>query len=150
MLTILLSQHGISIPTESDVSWLPSPEDTLQLDGLQLTPRNINTAHAQTPRTPAAPRDTWAAFAEKATSPANFWTGENLTYLHQHGSDHLSRDKGLPPIPLQTPTATATTPPVEPSRKTRLCELDATTVGMEFVLTYVCPWYTPRLVKDGS
>ncbi|TFB05406.1 hypothetical protein CCMA1212_003041 [Trichoderma ghanense] len=136
MLTILLSQHGISIPADGDGSWISSPDDdTLHLDMLQLTPRNINTAHGQTPRTGVASRDTWAAFAEKATSPDSFWTDENLTYLHQHGSDHLSRDKSLPPIPVHVPPATATTRRVDPGGKTRLCELDATTVGMEFVLT---------------
>ncbi|KAL6871210.1 hypothetical protein J3F83DRAFT_646558 [Trichoderma novae-zelandiae] len=140
ILTSLLSKHGISIPAESDGKWMPYyDEDTLHLDALQLTSHNLKTAHGQTHRTGGASRDTWGAFAEKATSPGGFWTDENLTYLHQHGSDQLSRDNGPPQIPVHVPTATATAPLVDPSGKTRLSDLDVTTVGMEFVLTLESP-----------
>lgn len=128
ILTGLLSQNGISIPSELNGEGV-FHDAALHIDPSQLTTRNGNFAGGQAQRAGGL-SNTQPAFTEKSASLGKILNGENLTHLQQYDSDYLARDKG-PQVLVPTATALA-----EPSGKTRLSELDTTIVGMEFVLTY--------------
>lgn len=119
ILTTLLSQNGISLPPEFaeeiSHSYTPYTDDS--------SPAN---EQAQT-----AIRPLEELQLDPASKPANQSSpsGSDVFGLRHHGSRFFRRP--LPPVPTATITLSA-----EPSDKTHLSDLDVTTVGMEFVLTY--------------
>lgn len=125
ILTTLLSQNGISSPpefTNEEVSHSP----TLHVD-------DSNLAGEQTkPATRAqAQNDLQLESSSKSANQSSVPSSDVFSLRH-HGSRYFKRLRD--PVPTATITLSA-----EPSHKTHLSELDATTIGMEFVLTLERP-----------
>ncbi|KAL7944473.1 hypothetical protein V8C42DRAFT_326868 [Trichoderma barbatum] len=126
ILTSLLSHNGISLPSEIDIKDTYR-DDALQLDGSQLTTRGqvASGALSNTTSTPIG----------RTANQGNILNGETRT-LQQHDADFFIRDN-RPRVAAHT---TAAVPILaEPSGRTRLSEVDATLIGMEFVLTLERP-----------
>ncbi|KAL7937749.1 hypothetical protein V8C35DRAFT_293459 [Trichoderma chlorosporum] len=126
ILTDLLSQNGIPFPSELIDEEIyhddASPKAASQLG----TRGQAQLTGGRQPTT--SPASTWTTM-----SPGNFSDGENRE-LRPQGSRHFAWDNAS-----QGPSPTAVTTLAEPSDSTRLCELDVTMVGMEFVLTLERP-----------
>ncbi|KAK1245240.1 hypothetical protein MKX08_004869 [Trichoderma sp. CBMAI-0020] len=122
ILNSLLSQNGISLPPEfaEDISH----GYTLHMDDSSPASEQAQTAIRPLEELQLDP----TSKAANQSSPSSS-DGFNLRH---HGSRFFR--KPLPPVPTATITLSA-----KPSDKTHLSELDATTVGMEFVLTLERP-----------
>jgi hypothetical protein len=121
ILTTLLSQNGISLPPEFAEE--VSHSYTLQQD--ESSPANEQSQITSSPLEDFQQLD----LANKPANQTSPSSSDGFGLRH-HGSRYFRRQR--PPPPTATITLSA-----EPSDKTHLSELDVTTVGMEFVLTYV-------------
>ncbi|EHK24733.1 uncharacterized protein TRIVIDRAFT_220174 [Trichoderma virens Gv29-8] len=129
ILTNLLSQNGISLPLEF------SNEDIYHGDTSHSAASQLTT-RGQPRKADGRPSNTQSAFTgTMTTNQGSILNSENRN-LRQYGSSYFTRDNE-PQVPRPR-TATATTL-AAPRESTRLSELDATMVGMEFVLTLERP-----------
>lgn len=122
ILTTLLSQTGISLPPEFAEEI--SHEHTLHSDYSSPESEQAQSAIRPLEELQLDP-------SSKPTNQTSPSSNDGFSLRH-HGSRFFRRP--LPPVPTATITLSA-----EPSDKTHLSELDATIVGMEFVLTYAFP-----------
>ncbi|KAL7798325.1 hypothetical protein V8C37DRAFT_367356 [Trichoderma ceciliae] len=133
ILTTRLSENGICFPPEFNCE-RSSHHPNLHADASELTTRNSNLVDGQTQTAVVSPVDMELVPAEESTSQGNISTGESSN-VQQHDPNSLARETRRR---VTVSTAKATTPS-EFGGKTRLCELDTTIVGMEFVLTLERP-----------
>lgn len=122
ILTTLVSQNGISVPSEF------TNEETSPHRTLHTHVGNLTIEQTQTATRAQAQDDSQVEFASKSANQSSAPSGDVFSLRH-HGSRYFRRPRPL--VPTTTITLSA-----ELSDKTHLCELDTTTVGMEFVLTY--------------
>ncbi|UKZ80779.1 hypothetical protein TrVFT333_008544 [Trichoderma virens FT-333] len=130
ILTNLLSQNGISLPLEF------SDEDIYHGDTSHSAASQLTT-RGQPRKADGRPSNTQSAFTgTMTTNQGSILNGENRN-LRQYGSSYFTRDNE-PQVPR--PRTAAATTLATPRESTRLSELDATMVGMEFVLTLERPF----------
>lgn len=127
ILTNLLSQNGISLPLEF------SDEDIYHDDASHSAASQLTT-RGQLRKADGRPSNTQSAFTGTTTTNQGSILNGETRNLRQYGSSYFTRDNE-PQAPR--PRTAAATTLATPRESTRLSELDATMVGMEFVLTYV-------------
>ncbi|KAL7922925.1 hypothetical protein ACQKWADRAFT_290716 [Trichoderma austrokoningii] len=123
ILTALLSQNGISLPPEFAEEI--SHSHALHTD--ESSPASERAQKATAAQEGLQQLDLTSKPANQSSPSSS--DGFNLRH---HGSRYFRRQR--PPVPTATITLSA-----EPSDRTHLSDLDATTVGMEFVLTLERP-----------
>ncbi|RFU80132.1 bzip-type transcription factor [Trichoderma arundinaceum] len=134
ILTTHISRNGISLPSEVNSEGV-SHDSVSPIDVPELTSHNNHHASGQTPNAARTPVDIQPVPAERSTDQGNDLNRGNLV-LQQHGPTSFTQDPGSQ---ATTPTVTTLSSSDKPSGKTCLSELDATIVGMEFVLTLESP-----------